>query len=110
MVSTRNTTPPVALRRVDLERFLKLDIFKADRHERAVEMVENAQVQAIAMDDVLLYSLATGRADPKALKVVERFFTTEPLAIMRPKDESAFTKIIDDAMRRLEGDGALGPA
>ncbi|WP_370690287.1 transporter substrate-binding domain-containing protein [Hydrogenophaga sp.] len=109
-MSTRNTTPPVALHRVDLERCLKLDIFKADRYERAVELVESAKVQAFAMDDVLLYGMATGRADPKALKLVGWFFTTEPLAIMLPKDESAFTKIIDDEMRRLEGGGALGPA
>jgi len=101
VVSTRNTTPLTALRRVDFERFLKLNIIEADDHERAVEMVENGQAQAFAMDDVLLFGLAAGRADPKALKVVGRFFTTEPLAIMLPKDEPAFKKIIDDEMRRM---------
>ncbi|MBA4265040.1 MAG: amino acid ABC transporter substrate-binding protein [Comamonadaceae bacterium] len=107
VVSTRNTTPLTALRRVDFERFLKLDIIEADDHERAVEMVENGQAQAFAMDDVLLYGLAAGRADPKALKVVGRFFTTEPLAIMLPKDEPAFKKIIDDEMRRMIYNGEI---
>lgn len=107
VVSTRNTTPLTALRRVDFERFLKLDIIEADDHERAVEMVENGQAQAFAMDDVLLYGLAAGRADPKALKVVGRFFTTEPLAIMLPKDEPAFKKIIDDEMRRMIYSGEI---
>ena len=107
VVSTRNTTPLTALRRVDFERLLKLDIVEADDHERAVEMVENGQAQAFAMDDVLLYGLAAGRTDPKALKVVGRFFTTEPLAIMLPKDEPAFKKIIDNEMRRLIYSGEI---
>ncbi|HEX5737329.1 MAG TPA: amino acid ABC transporter substrate-binding protein [Hydrogenophaga sp.] len=106
-VSTRNTTPLAALRKVDFERFLKLNILEADDHERAVEMVENGQAQAFAMDDVLLYGLAAGRADPKALKVVGKFLTTEPLAIMLPKDEPAFKKIIDDEMRRMIYSGEM---
>lgn len=107
VVSTRNTTPLAALRRVDFERFLKLDIVEADDHERAVQMVEAGQADAFAMDDVLLYGLAAGRTDPKALKVVARFFTTEPLAIMLPRDEPAFKKIIDDEMRRMIYSGEI---
>ncbi len=107
VVSTRNTTPLAALRRVDFERFLKLDIVEADDHERAVQMVEAGQADAFAMDDVLLYGLAAGRADPKALKVVARFFTTEPLAMMLPRDEPAFKKIIDDEMRRMIYSGEM---
>jgi glutamate/aspartate transport system substrate-binding protein len=107
VVSTRNTTPLGALRKVALERLLKLSIIEADDHERAVEMVENGQAQAFAMDDVLLYGLAAGRTDPKALKVVGRFFTTEPLAVMLPKDEPAFKKIIDDEMRRMIYSGEI---
>lgn len=106
-VSTRNTTPLAALRKVDFERFLKLNIIEADDHERAVEMVENGKAQAFAMDDVLLYGLAAGRPDPKALKVVGKFLTTEPLAIMLPKNEPAFKKVIDDEMRRMIYSGEI---
>jgi ABC-type amino acid transport substrate-binding protein len=101
ITSTRNTTPLTALRRIDLERLLKLNIIEADDHERAVQMVEGGQADAFAMDDVLLFGLAAGRTDPKSLKVVGRFFTTEPLAIMLPKEEPAFKKLIDDEMRRM---------
>jgi ABC-type amino acid transport substrate-binding protein len=107
VVSTRNTTPLVALRRIDFERFLKLEIMEADDHEGAVRMVEEGKADAFAMDDVLLFGLAAGRADPKALKVVGRFFTTEPLAIMLPRNEPAFKKIVDDEMRRLIYSGEI---
>ena len=101
VVSTRNTTPLAALRRLNLERLLKLQILEADDHQQAVAMVESGEADAFAMDDVLLFGLAAGRPDPKALKVVGRFFTTEALAIMLPKDDPAFKKIVDDEMRRL---------
>ncbi|MES2841798.1 MAG: amino acid ABC transporter substrate-binding protein [Pseudomonadota bacterium] len=107
VVSTRNTTPLVALRRLDLERFLKLRILEAEDHQQAVAMVEKGEADAFAMDDVLLFGLAAGRPDPKALKVVGRFFTTEPLAIMLSKDDPGFKKIIDDEMRRLIYSGEI---
>ncbi|MCU0764368.1 MAG: amino acid ABC transporter substrate-binding protein, partial [Hydrogenophaga sp.] len=101
ITSTRNTTPLTALKRIDLERFLKLNVIEAEDHAKAVEMVESGKADAFAMDDVLLFGLAAGRPDPKALKVVGRFFTTEPLAIMLPKNEPAYKKIVDEEMRRL---------
>lgn len=107
VVSTRNTTPLAALRRIDFERMLRLEIIEAEDHQAAVRMVEEGKADAFAMDDVLLYGLAAGRADPRALKVVGRFFTTEPLAIMLPRNEPGFKKIVDDEMRRLIYSGEI---
>lgn len=107
VVSTRNTTPLAALRRIDFQRSLKLKIVEADDHRSAVAMVEEGKADAFAMDDVLLYGLAAGRPDPQALKVVGRFFTTEPLAIMLPRNEPGFKKIVDDEMRRLIYSGEI---
>lgn len=107
VVSTRSTTPLAALRQAVRVRALPLTIVEADDHEQAVAMVEKGQADAFAMDDVLLYGLAAGRTDPKALKVVGQFLTTEPLAIMLPKDDEALKKIVDDEMRRLIYSGEI---
>lgn len=64
-------------------------------------MVEKGQAEAFVMDDVLLYGLAANRPDPQALKVVGRFVTTEPLAIMLPLDDPEFKSLVDEEMRRL---------
>lgn len=98
---TRNTTPLAAVRRIQAERGLRFEIIETEDHEKAVQMVERGEAQAFVMDDVLLFGLASTRSDPKALKVVGRFITTEPLAIMLPKGDPAYKKIIDDEMRRL---------
>jgi glutamate/aspartate transport system substrate-binding protein len=90
LVSTKGTTPLKAVAQANRERLMGINILEAPDHERAVEM-----------DDVLLYGLAAQRPDPKALRVVGRFVTTEPLAIMLPKNDPAFKKLVDDEMRRL---------
>lgn len=101
VVSTKGTTPLKALEQANKERLLNLRIVEAPDHARGVEMVEKAEAEAFVMDDVLLFGLAAGRPDPQSLKVVGRFLTTEPLAIMLPRNDPEFKKVVDDEMRRL---------
>jgi glutamate/aspartate transport system substrate-binding protein len=107
LVSTKGSTPVNAVRRIARDKGLKFTISEAEGHLQALEMVERGEADAFAMDDVLLYGLAATRPNPNALKVVGRFITIEPLAIMYPKGDEAFGKIIDDEMRRLIRSGEL---
>jgi glutamate/aspartate transport system substrate-binding protein len=84
LVSTQGTTPLKAAEQANRERLMRIQMVEAPDHEAAVRMVEKGEADAFVMDDVLLYGLASNRADPQALKVVGRFVTTEPLAIMLP--------------------------
>lgn len=108
-VSTIKSTPLGALRRLKADRLPKLEILEAEDLERAVQMVEKGEADAFAMDDVLLFGLAANRADPKSLRITGRFLTTEPLAIMLPRSDPAFKRIIDSEMRRLILDGEIHP-
>jgi len=101
LVSTKGTTPLKAVEQANRERLMGITITEAPDHARALEMVEKGEADAFLMDDVLLFGLAANRPDPKALKVVGRFLTTEPLAIMLPKNDVAFKKVVDEEMRRL---------
>jgi ABC-type amino acid transport substrate-binding protein len=101
LVSTTGTTPLQAVVAANRERLMGITITEAPDHAKGVEMVEKGEVDAFLMDDVLLYGLAAGRPDPKALKVVGRFMTTEPLAIALPKNDPGFKHLVDDEMRRL---------
>ena len=101
LVSTQGTTPLKAAEQANRERLMRIQMVQAPDHEAAVRMVEKGEADAFVMDDVLLYGLASNRADPQALKVVGRFVTTEPLAIMLPKGDDEFKKLVDAEMRRL---------
>lgn len=101
LVSTKGTTPLKAVEQANRERMLHITILEAPDHAKAVEMVEKGEADAFVMDDVLLFGLAANRANPAALKVVGKFITTEPLAIMLPKGDPEFKKVADEEMRRL---------
>jgi ABC-type amino acid transport substrate-binding protein len=101
IVSTKGTTPLKAIDSANRERLIGLTIIEAPDHGKAIEMVEKGQAEAFVMDDVLLFGLAAGRPNPKALKVVGKFLTTEPLAIMLPKNDPEFKKLVDAEMKRL---------
>jgi len=101
LVSTKGTTPLAAALQANRERLLNITILEAPDHARAVEMVEKGEADAFVMDDVLLFGLAAGRPNPAALKVVGKFLTTEPLAIMMSKNDPEFKKLADDELRQL---------
>ena len=101
VVSTKGTTPLKAVESANRERLMGLTVLQAADHGKAIEMVEKGEAEAFVMDDVLLYGLAANRPDPKALKVVGKFLTTEPLAIMLSKNDSEFKRLVDEEMKRL---------
>jgi ABC-type amino acid transport substrate-binding protein len=101
LVSTKGTTPLKAIEQANRERLLGITILEAPDHARAVEMVLKDEADGFAMDDVLLYGLIAGQDDPGKLKVVGKFLTIEPLAMMIGKEDAAFKRILDDEMKRL---------
>lgn len=101
VVSTKGTTPLKAVEAANRERLMRISVLEAPDHAKAVEMVEKGEADGFVMDDVLLYGLIAGRPDPSKLKVVGKFLTIEPLAIMLSKDDAAFKKLVDDEMKRL---------
>ncbi|MES2890132.1 MAG: amino acid ABC transporter substrate-binding protein [Pseudomonadota bacterium] len=101
LVSTKDTTPFKAISQANRERRLGIEILEASDHAKALEMVEKGEADGFAMDDVLLYGLMSSRPDPSKLKVVGKFLTIEPLAIMMPKNDPELKKILDDEMKRM---------
>lgn len=101
VVSTKSTTPLDAMRRLNAERGLNLKIVESANHPQGVDMVLKGEADAFVMDDVLLFGLVAALPDPSQAKVVGRYITTEPLAIMLSKDDPEFKKMVDDEMRRL---------
>jgi glutamate/aspartate transport system substrate-binding protein len=107
VVSTKGTTNIKKLEQLNTERLLKMKIMDAKDHAEAFSMLERKEVVAFAMDDVLLSGLRANSANPETFKVVGRPMTIEPYAIMLPKGDVQFKKIVDAEMRRIIQSGEI---
>lgn len=101
IVSIAGTAPMKAIVRANAERLLRITVIEAPDLDAATAMVERKQADGFVMDDVLLYGQRAKSRQPEALQVVGKFLTIDPLAIMLPKGDAEFKKLIDGEMRRL---------
>lgn len=107
VVSTKGTTNIKTLERLDTERLLKMKIIEAKDHAEAFSMLERKEVAAFAMDDVLLFGLRANSSKPENFKVIGKPMTIEPYAIMLPKGDVEFKKVVDTEMRRIIQSGEI---
>jgi len=108
-VSTRGTTNVKSLKAKDEQRLLKLNVIEAKDHAEAFEMVVSGRASAFAMDDVLLYGLRAQAPHPEEYAVVGEMLSIEPYAIMLPRDDPGFKKIVDREMARVIVDNEIHP-
>lgn len=101
VVSTKGTTSVTMMRRLNDDLGLKMNIVEAPDHSQAFAMVAEGKAAAFAMDDVLLYGLRANAPKPEDYKVIGKPLTMEPYAIMLPKGDAAFKKLVDQEVRRV---------
>jgi ABC-type amino acid transport substrate-binding protein len=101
LVSTAGSTPFKTISMANDDRLLGIKVQAVPDNAKAMEMLGNGAADGFAMDDVQLYGLIAESADPRKFKVVGKFLTIEPLAIMMSKDDAAFKKVVDDEMRHV---------
>ncbi len=105
LVSTAGSTQFKQIDQANRDRLMNIKVMEVADNAKAMAMVANGQADGFAMDDVQLFGLIAESPDPKKYKVVGKFLTIEPLAIMLSKDDAAFKKVVDDEMRHLIRDG-----
>jgi len=101
LVSTAGSTPFKTIDSANRDRLLGIDVRTVPDNAAAMQMLASKAADGFAMDDVQLYGLIAESPNPAQLKVVGKFITIEPLAIMLSKDDAAFKKVVDDEMRHV---------
>ena len=101
LVSTAGSTPFKAIDSANKDRLLGINVKPVKDNAEAMKMLADGSADGFAMDDVQLYGLIAESPNPAQFKVVGKFLTIEPLAIMMSKDDAAFKKVVDDEMRHL---------
>ena len=101
LVSTAGSTPLKTVAQANEDRLLHIAVKPVKDNAEAMRMLADRSADGFAMDDVQLYGQIAESANPAQFKVVGKFLTIEPLAIMMSKDDAAFKKVVDDEMRHL---------
>jgi glutamate/aspartate transport system substrate-binding protein len=86
---------------------LGMNIIPAKDHAEAFLTVENGRAAAFFMDDVLLAGLVATSRNPGEWMISDQAYSVEPYAMIEPKDDPAFKKVVDDAVKAMIKDGEV---
>lgn len=107
VVSTSGTTSLKLLNEKNTAENLGLTVLPAKDHAEAFLMVETGRAAAFVMDDILLASLAANSKSPADYVITGDALSVEPYAIMLPLGDTAFKKVVDDAMKKIYSSGEI---
>jgi len=107
IVSTAGTTNIKQMTELNTAQNLGMNIISANGHPEAFQMVETGRAVAFAMDDILLYSLASQSRTPAEWAISKDATSVEPYGIMLRKDDAEFKKIVDASTANLYKSGAI---
>src|SRR5690606_36376832 len=85
---------------------LNMNIISAKDHAEALLTVSTGRATAYFMDDILLAGLVATSRDPSEWMISEDAYTIEPYALMIPKDDPEFKKVVDDTIKAMMKDGS----
>lgn len=101
VVSTAGTSNIRWLTTANETEKLGMSIIPTKDHAEAFLTVENGRALAFFMDDILLAGLVATSRNPDEWMISKDAYTVEPYAIMEPKNDPEFKKVVDDAIELL---------
>lgn len=107
VVSTAGTSNIRWATAANEEQKLGMNIIPAKDHAEALLTVSSGRAAAFFMDDILLAGLVATSRDPGEWMISKDAYTVEPYAIMEPKNDPEFKKLVDDTIIGLMKDGTL---
>lgn len=107
VISTAGTSNIRWLTSANDEQKLGMSIIPAKDHAEALLTVSSGRAAAFFMDDILLAGLVATSRDPSEWVISKDAYTVEPYAIMEPKDDPAFKKLVDETIIGMMKDGSL---
>lgn len=107
VISTAGTSNILWTTKANDTQKLGMSIISAKDHAEAFLTVESGRATAFFMDDVLLAGLVATSRNPSDWMIGSEAYTVEPYAIIEPKDDPAFKKVVDDAVVAMIKDGTV---
>jgi glutamate/aspartate transport system substrate-binding protein len=105
-VATTTGTTSVQLLRKKAGAIDFKELFGKD-HADSFLLLESGRADAFVMDDNILAGLIVNAKNPADFKIVGESLSEEPIAIMIPKEDPAYKKLVDDTVIGLMKSGEL---
>lgn len=102
---TTGTTSFKLLRKLDLERGMRMTLVAGRDHVDSFLLVDAGRAAAFVMDDILLYGQMLNAKRPQQWQVVGEPLQVEPYACMLRKDDPAFKRLVDGVLAGLMASG-----
>jgi glutamate/aspartate transport system substrate-binding protein len=107
VATTTGTTSVQLLRKHERAAGIDFKEVYGKDHADSFLLLESGRADAFVMDDNLLAGLIVNSKNPADFKIVGESLSEEPIAVMIPKDDPAYKKLVDDTVKGLMASGDL---
>ena len=107
VATTTGTTSVQLMRAHEKGKHIDFKEVYAKDHADAFLMLETDRAVAFVMDDNLLAGLMVTSKNPNDYAIVGEVLNIEPIAIMLRREDPAFKKVVDDAVKALMNSGEI---
>ncbi|MEC5205751.1 glutamate/aspartate ABC transporter substrate-binding protein [Vogesella urethralis] len=107
VVTTAGTTSERLLKAMNAEKQMGMNIISAKDHGESFLMLESGRAVAFMMDDALLYGEMAKAKNPANWVVTGKPQSFEIYGCMMRKDDPAFKKVVDDAIKATYKSGEV---
>ena len=107
VATTTGTTSVQLMRAHEKGKGIDFKEVYAKDHADAFLMLETDRAVAFVMDDNLLAGLMVSSKNPNDYAIVGEVLNIEPIAIMLRRDDAAFKKVVDDAVKSMMKSGEI---
>ena len=107
VATTTGTTSVQVLRKNEKATGIDFKELFGKDHADSFLLLESGRADAFVMDDNILAGLIVSSKNPADFKIVGESLSEEPIAIMIPKDDPAYKKLVDDTVTGLMKSGEL---
>lgn len=105
VASVAGSTNEKVLRQASDERRLGVQVVLGKDYAEGLALVERGTAVALALDDILLFGLRAGAANPASLEVVGETLQVEPYGCMLRRGDPEFKALVDGTIGRLMTSG-----
>ncbi|EEG09647.1 glutamate/aspartate ABC transporter substrate-binding protein [Pseudogulbenkiania ferrooxidans] len=107
VVTTAGTTAERLLKAMNADKQMDMNIISAKDHGESFQMLQSGRASAFIVDDVIEAGLMTISKNPSEWAITGKPQSVENYGCMLRKDDPAFKKVVDDAIKDLYKSGAI---